>query len=156
MMYEKHPLNGFNTRFKKGIPPANKGVKMSQNQRAICSKTFFKKGRKPANTKEVGTISKRKDNSGKVYSYIKIADSHWELLHRQKWIEVNGEIPEGHRIHFKDGNTLNYTIENLMCLTPQEAMDMNRITNLPSQLQEVIKIKNKLIKKIKNHGKEQN
>lgn len=37
-------------------------------------------------------------------------------LHRDKWEYYNGEIPEGHHVHHKDGNPGNNDIENLECL----------------------------------------
>jgi len=43
-----------------------------------------------------------------------------EALHREIWRHHNGEIPEGHVIHHKDGDPTNNDIENLECLTPTE------------------------------------
>jgi hypothetical protein len=38
-------------------------------------------------------------------------------LHRYIWSKVNGDIPEGHDIHHRDGNTGNNSIENLECIS---------------------------------------
>lgn len=141
------------SRFKRGQEAHNKGVKMSPEVRAIAQRTFFKPGQKPHNTKPVGSISPRADKSGIVYLYIKVSDSNWELLHRHIWEQAHGKIQKGIRIYFKDGNQQNCTIENLIALTDQEAMEKNRITHLPIELQEIIKLNNKLKSKIKNHGK---
>lgn len=43
-----------------------------------------------------------------------------EALHREIWRHHNGEIPDGHVIHHKDGDPTNNDPENLECLTPQE------------------------------------
>jgi len=43
-----------------------------------------------------------------------------EALHREIWRHHNGEIPEGHVVHHKDGDPTNNDIENLECLTPRE------------------------------------
>jgi len=43
-----------------------------------------------------------------------------EALHREVWKEHNGEIPDGHHIHHKDGDPTNNNIENLECVTPKE------------------------------------
>ena len=145
-------VSGAAHRYPKGSIPANKGKVMDDALKEKYKHTFFQKGNQPHNTKPIGTISERKDMYGWAYKHIKIADSDWRLLHREVWIEHNGPIPPGHRIHFKDKNTLNCEIENLECLSPQQAMDLNRITDLPVELQEVIKLKNKLTNKIKSHG----
>src|SRR3990167_8562415 len=41
-------------------------------------------------------------------------------LHRQIWIDNNGEIPKGFVIHHIDGDSLNNDIENLECLSAKE------------------------------------
>jgi hypothetical protein len=145
----KHILD---SRIKPGNIPYNKGKTMPDHVREKASKTMFKKGNSPHNTRQIGEFSDRMDSTGIVYRYVKISDSNWQLFHRVTWEQHHGSIPKGYRIHFKDGNTLNCTIENLEILTPQEAMDRNRITNLPVEIQEVIKLKNKLNRKIKDHG----
>lgn len=43
-----------------------------------------------------------------------------QALHREIWRDHHGEIPDGHVIHHKDGDTDNNDVENLECLTPQE------------------------------------
>lgn len=43
-----------------------------------------------------------------------------EALHREVWKDHNGEIPDGHHIHHKDGDPTNNDIENLECVSPQE------------------------------------
>lgn len=145
----KGPNSG---QFKKGIIPFNKGKKMPDHVREKAKATMFKTGIVPHNTRQIGEFSDRPDKSGATYRYIKVAHADWRLYHRAIWEERHGKIPKGYRIHFKDGNTLNCSIENLECLTDQEAMDRNRITKYPLEIQEVIKLKNKLNKKIKDHG----
>lgn len=41
-------------------------------------------------------------------------------LHRRKWANEHGEIPDGHIIHHKDGDTLNNDLANLECITVSE------------------------------------
>lgn len=41
-------------------------------------------------------------------------------LHRQVWMDHYGEIPPGHHIHHKDGDTENNSIENLECVSPKD------------------------------------
>ena len=66
--------------FKPGHTPHNKGKQISAEIYEKVAPTMFKKGNKPHNTKPNGTINIRADKSGRLYQYIKIKDSQWELL----------------------------------------------------------------------------
>jgi hypothetical protein len=143
-------LGGKATQFKKGQAPPNKGQKMSKDLYQKVAKTMFKKGNKPMNTQPIGTIHQRSDKSGKMYLYIKLADSNWQLLNRYTWEQYHGPIPKGLIVAYKDGNYLNNDINNLMLLTKKENMARNTIQRFPVELQNLIKINCKLNKKIKN------
>ena len=116
---------------------------------------MFKKGARPHNTKPFGTINQRKDKSGKIYQYIKIDDCNWQLLNRYTWEQYHGPIPKGLIVVYKDGNYMNNDIDNLMLLTKKENMVRNTIHRLPKELQQVMRLKCKLIKKINNNGTQQ-
>ena len=78
------------------------------------------------NAKPVGTISKRLDKrSGKTYQYIKVEKHKWIPLARYVWIRHNGNIPPKHYIRFKDGDTLNCRIDNLVMLSYKEHAKLN-------------------------------
>jgi hypothetical protein len=143
-------LGGKATQFQKGKAPPNKGQKMSKDLYQKVAKTMFKKGNKPMNTQPIGTIHQRSDKSGKMYLYIKLADSNWQLLNRYTWEQYHGPIPKGLIVAYKDGNYLNNDINNLMLLTKKENMARNTIQRFPVELQKLIKINCKLNKKIKN------
>ena len=143
-------LGGKSTQFQKGQVPPNKGQKMSKDVYEKVEKTMFKKGNKPMNTQPIGTIHQRKDTGGKMYLYIKLADSKWQLLNRYTWEQHNGPIPKGLIVVYKDGNYLNNDITNLMLLTKKENMARNTIQRFPTELQSLIKLNCKLNKKIKN------
>lgn len=105
-------------RFKKGHKSWNKGKNpkdyMSPEKYARIARTQFKKGQDPHNTKWDGAISVRTDTgTGLKYLYIRLAKAEWELLHRHLWRKHKGEIPEGHIVTFRDGNTMNVSLENL-------------------------------------------
>jgi hypothetical protein len=119
----------------------------------VIAPTMFKKGRKPHNTKPVGTINVRLDSQDRPYQYIKIKDSHWELLQRYVWTQANGEIPAGSVVIFLDGNYLNCDISNLQVISRKENMARNTIQRYPAELQEVMKLTSKL--KRKTNGKQQ-
>ena len=139
--------------FKPGHTPHNKGKQISAEIYEKVAPTMFKKGNKPHNTKPVGTINVRADTQGRLYQYIKIKDSHWELLQRHVWTQANGEIPPGSVVIFLDGNYLNCELNNLQVISRRENMARNTIQRYPAELQEVMKLTCKL--KRKTNGKQQ-
>jgi len=148
-------LGGKATQFQKGHAPANKGQKMSTEVYQKVAKTMFKKGSKPMNTQPIGTIHQRRDTGGKMYQYIKLADCKWQLLNRYTWEMHNGPIPKGMVVVYKDGNYLNNDINNLLMITKKENMARNTIQRLPKELQQVMRLKCKLINKINKNGTKQ-
>lgn len=42
------------------------------------------------------------------------------MNYRKIYEQYHGFIPDGHHIHHKDGNKLNNSIENLICVSPEE------------------------------------
>lgn len=147
-------LGGKATQFKKGTIPPNKGQKMSKEVYDKVAHTMFKKGTIPPNTQPIGTIHQRKDTGGKMYLYIKLADSKWQLLNRYTWEMHNGPIPKGMVVVYKDGDYMNNDINNLLMITMKENMARNTIQRLPKELQQVMRLKCKLIKKINNGTKQ--
>lgn len=147
-------IGGKATQFQKGQAPPNKGQKMSKEVYQKVAHTMFKKGIVPPNTQPIGTIHQRKDTGGKMYQYIKLSDSNWQLLNRYTWEMHNGPIPKGMIIVYKDGNYLNNDINNLLMITMKENMARNTIQRYPAELQNVMKLKCKLIKTINNGTKQ--
>jgi len=117
-------------RFKKGQISHNKGKKMSQEQYERCKHTFFQKGNLPVNTLYDGAVTIRYDHAnrrgGRHYKWIRISKANWVMLHVHIWEQEHGPVPEGHIIVFKDKDTMNVKLENLMMLTLEENMDRNR------------------------------
>lgn len=126
------------TRIKKGTTPPNKGKKitefMTPENVAKFKSNSFKKGNKPHNTKYDGAVSKWKDRSGRTYKYIRIAEGKWELYHRYLWEQENGEIPDGHLLAFKDGDTENVSLENLELVSMIENMYRNSRHDYPDEI----------------------
>lgn len=88
--------------------------------------TRFKKGNKPANTKNgTGYVSIRYDSRKTPYKFIKLADGEWVMLSTYLWEQEYGKIPKKHIICFKDGDTLNCELENLECITMAENLRRN-------------------------------
>ena len=143
------------TEFKKGQVPHNKGKKVKPHVYEQMSRTFFPKGHKPFNYKPIGTISIRADKTGIAYQFIKVTEDYWQLLHRQVWMDAHGPIPKDMMVTFKDGNSMNCDLANLEMISRLDNMRRNSAVNVPEHLREVVKLKNKLTKKIKQHGKKQ-
>jgi hypothetical protein len=150
----KGTRNGIAGEFKKGHIPFNKGLKMPAEIYDKVKGTMFTKGHVPANVKPVGYLSVRPDTFGREYIYIKIKDSVWELYHRYLWEHHHGQIPKKMKIAFINGNSLDCSIENLKMVTYQEAMLMNTIHRYTPEIKQLIKLNNKLKRKL--NGKEQN
>ena len=116
-------------RFVKGGTPWNKGKKMSDELRAKCEPTMFKKGNIPKNTLPIGSEVKKEDG----HVYIKVAD----VLRAgcKNWRPKQVVIYENHhnlkvdtRTHivvFLDGDKYNFDINNLMLVSKR----VNRIVN---------------------------
>ena len=137
---------GLPTRFQKGHKPWNK------DKRGIHiggKKTQFKTGHLPHNHKPVGSMRKQVDG----YWYIKVEEpKKWIALHQKNWIEVNGPIPEGKFLKFKDGNLNNCDASNLYLTDRANNMRDNTIHRYPPELKSAIKALSKLKKQI--HGTE--
>ncbi len=119
--------SGLDGRFEKGHVPENKGKTwdeiMSKEAQARSRKTCFRKGNVPHNHLPVGTVVKTTDG----YMARKIGEPHeWEYIHRATWEKHNGPIPEGMCVTFKDGNTENCDIDNLMLISRAENARLNQ------------------------------
>lgn len=111
------------TEFKKGNVPFNLGRKGIR----ISPETEFKKGQKPVNTLPIGSIIMRGDG----YYWEKVKETKpsrfgWIQIHRKKWEEVHGPIPEGHTVIFLDGDRTNLDIENLVMVTRRQLVNLNK------------------------------
>lgn len=86
----------------------------------------YKKGNVPHNALPLGTIIKNAD--GYLIRKKQMEGSQWErweMLHRAVWEKHNGPIPEGMMVTFKDGNTENCDIGNLILIDMAENVAMN-------------------------------
>lgn len=144
------------SRIKKGQVPRNKGKKQVEYMSAEAIEktklTRFKKGHVPHNTNKQGdgAITKRRDSNGKYYKYIRIKKGVWELYHRYLWEQVNGKIPDGHIVVFKDGDSDNTNIDNLELITLTENMFRNSKHNYPSEIIPSLVLTKKIENKLKN------
>lgn len=108
-------------RFVKGTETWNKGVKGLKN----TSSTKFKKGELPWNTQPLYTIRIGKKKCGWNCKEIKIAHKKWIGYHRFLWELHYGPIPPKHIVTFKNGDSMDYSIENLECISKSENVKRN-------------------------------
>lgn len=142
-------------RFQKGSVPLNKGKKVSPEVYSKIQPTMFKKGRTPVNHRDVGA------ERVNVYGYIEIKVSEpnsWRLKQRVMWEQVNGIIPRGYNVQFKNHNPLDCRIENLYLISKAEQMakENSFYAKYPKKIQEIIRLKgvvNRAIHKAEKNGK---
>lgn len=143
--------------FRKGNIAHNKGKKMSDETYAKCSKTFFKKGHIPHNTKFDGALSYRRDDDN-YYWYVRINKKKWTLLSRVIYQNVhNVVLTRNEIVKFRDGDSNNIHPDNLYLVTMKENMlENNPKLHYPPEVVAAIKLNNKIKKTIKSYAKKQN
>lgn len=127
-------------------------MKRSIKDREIAKGTYVIGNHKMWETRgvaHIGTIVQWGDQS---HIYIKNDTGKYELLNRKIWTEHYGEIPPNMNVVRID-HTADWTIDNMTLMTNAELAIRNaEIRNTyPPELKQLIKIKNKLTKKIKQH-----
>lgn len=112
--------------FQKGHKPWNTGIKGSMKPNSGS----FKKGNRPKNITPLG--HERIDKDGYVWIKINQQNPHtgykhrYVSKHRHVWEQAHGEIPPAHTIAFRDGNKTNCDLENLVLVSRQENLWLNR------------------------------
>lgn len=112
-------LTGRTGHFEKGMESWN----LRRKGYMGANRTSFKKGQIPHNHKPVGSERLSK------YGYIEIKTKEprtYELKHRVVWQQHNGPIEKNQIITFIDNDPTNCSIENLMMITRQQALFINR------------------------------
>lgn len=146
--------------FQKGQIPYSKGKKQSEymSPEAIqrTRATQFKNNLIPHNALPDGAEVLRKDKTGRVYTLIKVPGQRTlQLKHRYVWESHNKKkVPKKHKIIFKDGNTQNFEISNLECISYKELMLRNSLHNYPEDLKEILFIKSAVTRQINKHKKQ--
>ena len=111
---------GLTGQFKEGLIPWNKGKKGYMG----ANRTSFKKGSIPPNLKKVG--HERIDADG--YVYIKTKEhERFKLKHRVIYEKYhNLKLNKEDVVIFADGNKRNFDINNLLLVTKQQLIELNR------------------------------
>lgn len=138
-------ISGEAHQFAKGHTPANKGKKLTPEQREKIAHTWFQKGHKPQNTLYDGAIRVRHCH-GRPVKYIRLAEGEWRHLARHNWEKAHGAIPPGHVIIHLDNDPLNCDIENLRCIEQKYHVRINQMGGaaLPPEMKEGVVLLYKL------------
>lgn len=147
-------LKGHGTRFAKGHKSWNAGMKGLQ----IGGKeTQFKPGHRGGRAEQVyQPIGTERVRDG--YLYRKLRDAgpmhkRWEMVHRLNWEAVNGPIPDGHVVVFRNGNRMQVAVENLELISRADLARRNTIHRYPREVKDLIRLNAKLQRTI--HGLDQ-
>lgn len=136
------------SRFKMGHLSHNKGKRledfMSPEGIEKFKSTSFKPGHTPSNSKYDGHQRITKDG----YIEVRVCKGNYQLKQRLVWQQNNGPIPKGHVVTFKDGNKQNTALSNLKLITMKQNMLNNSLCQYPVQLQQTIKLINKINKQL--------
>jgi hypothetical protein len=141
---ERIKVAGSKYRYKPGSISHNKGKKMPSDIYQKCSKTMFKKGTTPHNTKFDGYERTTVDG----YVEVRIKQGIFKLKHRLVYEAAYGAIPKNMYVIFKDKNKLNFDIDNLELVSRKEHMIRNSIQRFSKELKEIMFINSKLKRKI--------
>jgi hypothetical protein len=150
---EDHPARKF--WIKKGTVSRNKGKKqtefMSPEAFERVKRHRFQKGHLPVNTLYDYAITERRDScTGRIYKYIRTGLAKWVPYQRYLWEQKYGEIPKGYNIQFKDGNSLNCTIDNLYMISQRDQLvnENSSRVRYPDEVRQLIQLKGVLTRQI--------
>lgn len=146
---------GIRSRFPKGHTPFNKNKSwkdyMPEENRVKSLQTTFKAGHLPHNAKSDGEISIRNDE-GRKYKYIRLSLAKWVPLHVYLWESLNGPVPAGMIVVFKDRDSMNCDILNLELITREENMRRNTYQRYPEDVRKLIQLKGVLNRQIRKQN----
>lgn len=146
------------TQFQPGQVPWNKGIK-GYDPGGRSHETRFRPGTLQGAAKDRlrdigyerwsgdGILERKIRNDGPSHR-------RWKAVHRILWEEVNGPIPDGHIVVFRDGNRRNIRIENLELISRAENARRNCIWRYPPELASAMRLVAKLNKKLKERQDE--
>lgn len=147
---------GFDGKFEKGHTPicVPKGTHLSPL-------TEFKKGQKAPNHCEVGTIRTRYPRGERAKEpgihpevFIKVAEPNkWRLYSNVLWEQVNGPIPKGHQIAFRNGDSTDVRIENLRLISIGARSILMRHPGSTGEVRDTLLTIGELEQKINNERK---
>jgi len=137
--------------FRPGNVPWNKGAHFIAGGRS--AETRFRKGHLGGRAlllkQPVGALRINVDG----YLERKINDDlpfirRWRAEHLVLWEAVNGPLPAGHAVVFRDGDKTNIALENLECITRAELMRRNSHHNHGPEIAALVQLRGALSRQI--------
>ncbi|MGL4893779.1 MAG: HNH endonuclease signature motif containing protein [Shewanella sp.] len=123
MLRRRGHKSGRTGHFTKGIVPWNTGLK-GFNPGGNSAVHRFKPGVAPKTWRPVGSELVTKDG----YVKVKIAEPRtWRLKHIHLWEQVNGPLPAGHALIFRDNDRLNSDPDNMILVKRSVLGVMNKL-----------------------------
>lgn len=147
---------GLGTRFQKGQPGWNKGLRLGSDWGQA---TQFKPGQKPANYVPVGSF--RVASIG--YLQIKLHDTgypphDWVMYHRHVWQQAHGPVADGYLVVFADGKRRTdpneITLDVLECISREEHMRRHTYHQYGPEVAGLVQLRGVLTRAIRNKEKE--
>lgn len=148
---KKGEQRGVASQFKKGNPSWTTGKKIGTRGRS--ADTQFKpgqlSGRAAQLKKSIG--SERMSRDG--YLERKVNDDmplykRWKAVHIIEWEKVNGPLPSGHAVVFKDGNRQNIQTHNLELISRAELMRRNSVHNYGPEIASIHRLRGAITRQI--------
>lgn len=153
-----HPMHA--TKFIKGQPAWNVGLRGVVGVQEACRATQFKAGYRPQTWVPVGTVvADQRDGVLR----IKVSDtgnkSDWKPVHVYVWERDIGPVPDGCVVVFKLGQKTTefeaITADILECVTRSELMRRNsRHTNYPPEINRLMQLRGAITRQINKRSKE--
>lgn len=137
--------------FPLGNVPWNKGTHFTAGGRS--AETRFRKGQLSGRAlllkQPVGALRINVDG----YLERKINDDlpfirRWRAEHLVLWEAVNGPLPDGYAVVFRDGDKTNIALENLECITRAELMRRNSHHNHGPEIAALVQLRGALSRQI--------
>ena len=148
-------VGGRGHRFPPGHVPANKGLRRPGWYSGRMRETQFKNGHQRNDTREIGGFRLVKKEG---HLFIKVSltalpvQRRWLELHKFVWMQVHGDIPNGHVVRFTDRDASptpdSVTVDRLECISKAENCRRNSIHNLPKPVVDVIQQRGRLTREI--------
>lgn len=146
---------GAQFRFRKGIAPANKGLRRPGWHRGRMKQTWFKPGQRSGKAAaHYMPIGSTRLVDG--YVYRKVSDVpnvpytvNWKPENHLVWTAAHGPIPPGHILKFRNGDKTDCRLENLYVMPRRELMARNSVHNLPKPLKSAIHLLAQLKRRIR-------
>ena len=149
---------GKENRFQPGLTPWNKGLKgVFHGTKETQFQTGTRNGNAAKLWKPVG--SERTSRDG--YLERKIDDTpgiknslKWKRVHKMLWESINGPVPDGHVVVFKNGDKTDIRIDNLELINRVQLMSRNTYHNYGKEVASLVQLRGAINRKInKMEGK---